>query len=129
MGGGLMLKPIHIDRVQVALDTITPPDGIGFLVGDGVTSLHLYPTDVWERAVVYRKVDDEWGSKRVVLEPAPPVMEEALKQLFGGDVSAVQSLTVALDEGVYTVILETDIPRRYDSGEMHTERRIGRVLR
>lgn len=123
-----MLKPIHIDRVQVALDTITPPDEVGFLVGT-VLSLHLYPRDVWERAVVYRKADDEWGSQRVMLEPAPQVMDEALKQLFGGDVSAVQSLTVALDEGVYTVILETDIPHRYDSGEMHTERRIGRVLR
>lgn len=122
-----MLKPITLDRVQVALDTITPPDEVGFLVGD-VMSLHLYPRDVWERAVVYRKADDEWRAQRVVMEPAPRVIDEALKQLFGGDVSAVQSFDVTLDEGVYAVVMDVAIPlNRY--GRAYTERRIGRVLR
>lgn len=129
-----MLKPIHIDRVQAALDMLAYDPG--YSVGD-VTSLHIYPRDYEEQVIILLKADDTWSSPRdvfkpdpqAIFEPSPQVMEEALKQLFGGDVSAVQSFDVALDEGVYTVILETDIPLRYDSGEMHTERRIGRVLR
>lgn len=122
-----MLKPITFNHVQAALDTITPPDEVGFLVGD-VLSLHFYPRDVWERAVVRLPADDEWRAQRVVMEPAPQVIDEALKQLFGGDVSAVLSFDVNLEEGVYAVVMDVAIPfNRYDRA--YAERRIGRVLR
>lgn len=116
-----MLKPIHIDRVQSALDVLTD-----YYTVDQVTDIHV--SLVHPSALITLTDGSEVGQ----WDDDTPDFREAIKQMYGGDPDEVLSLNVNLeDTWFYEVISTTDIPvpGAWNSDQVYTERRIGRVLR
>lgn len=116
-----MLKPIHIDRVQSALDVLTD-----YYTVDQVTDVYIS-----EPRTLVTLTD---GSFFTVgqWDNSTPDFREAIKQVYGGDPDEVLSLHVNMEDAwSYEVISTTDIPvpGATNVDQVYTERRIGRVLR
>lgn len=116
-----MLKPIHIDRVQAALDVLTD-----YCTVDQVTDVHV------SLAPHYALITLTDGSEVGQWDDDTPDFREAIKQVYGGDPDEVLSLTVNMEhDWFYEVVSTTDIPvpGAWNSYQVYTERRVGRVLR
>lgn len=118
-----MLKPIHIDRVQNALDIVT---GSAYEV-DEVDHISLMQHGSGYTYITLRDSMTDY----VADEDVEADIADAIKQLYGGDVDEVLGLDVNLRENFYEVASRTDIlvPGATNPDQVYTERRIGRVLR